>query len=227
MAAAPPGWLTLPEDEFQDQYRPAHNATRSYLHGTLLRALGSAVERLPTDDELQQKPLVIDLARPLPNGELNALHWILELEAGEDARPTVASGYAAEVHTRSHAASTVPRSPPAGIAALLCDGRAQVPPTTGPRHCLPGRYLTSDTTWSRSLLMRRQAAAMLMGPCRRWRLTARVEADGEVAEGGHDLWAVTSMDLAVVLGEGHVPHLLRGSACGSVTSVGSFPLLVS
>jgi hypothetical protein len=100
MAAAPPAWLTLPEDEFQDQYRPAHNATRSYLHRALLRALGSAVERLPTDDELQQKPLVIDLARPLPNGELNALHWILELEAGEDARSTVASGYAAEVLTR-------------------------------------------------------------------------------------------------------------------------------
>jgi hypothetical protein len=67
MAAAPPAWLTLPEAEFQDRHRPAHNATRSYLHRVLLRALGSAVERLPTDDELQQKPLVIDLACPLPS----------------------------------------------------------------------------------------------------------------------------------------------------------------
>jgi hypothetical protein len=33
-----------------------------------------------------------------------------------------------------------------------------------------------------------------------------VEADGEVTERGHDLWAVTSQDLAVVLGEGHVPY---------------------
>jgi hypothetical protein len=67
MAAAPPTWLTLPEDEFQDQYRPAHNATRSYLHRVLLRALGRAVEHLPEDDELRQKPLVVDLAAPLPS----------------------------------------------------------------------------------------------------------------------------------------------------------------
>jgi len=45
---------------------------------------------------------------------------------------------------------------------------------SGPRHCLPGRYLTSDRTRSGSLLMRRQAAAMLVAPCRRWRLTARL-----------------------------------------------------
>ena len=53
-----------------------------------------------------------------------------------------------------------------------------------------------------------------------------VEADGEVTERGHHLWAVTGPDLGVILGESHVPNLLRGSACGSVTPVGSFPLLV-
>ena len=47
---------------------------------------------------------------------------------------------------------------------------------SGPRHCLPGRYLTRDTTRSGSLLMRRQAAAMLVAPCRRWRLTARLRS---------------------------------------------------
>ena len=67
MTTAPPAWLTLSEDEFQDQYRPAHNATRSYLHRVLLRALGPAVERLPMDDELQQKPLVVNLVTPLPS----------------------------------------------------------------------------------------------------------------------------------------------------------------
>jgi hypothetical protein len=67
MAAVPPAWLTLPEDEFQDHYRPAHNATRSYLHRVLLRALGPAVEQLLTDDDLKKKPLVVDLAAPLPS----------------------------------------------------------------------------------------------------------------------------------------------------------------
>ena len=67
MAHVPPAWLTLPEDQFQGQYRPAHNATRSYLHRTLLRALGPAAERLPTEDELKQKPLVVALTTPLPS----------------------------------------------------------------------------------------------------------------------------------------------------------------
>ena len=48
------------------------------------------------------------------------------------------------------------------------------PPQSGPRHCLRGRYLTRDRTRSGSLLIRRQAAAMLVAPCRRWRLTARL-----------------------------------------------------
>jgi hypothetical protein len=44
----------------------------------------------------------------------------------------------------------------------------------------PGRYLTSQRTWSGSLLIRRQAAAMLVALCRRWRLKARLrnEATG-------------------------------------------------
>ena len=33
-----------------------------------------------------------------------------------------------------------------------------------------------------------------------------VEADGEVTERGHDLWAVTGPELGVVLSEGHVPY---------------------
>lgn len=67
MTTAPPAWLTLPEDQFQDQYRPVRTATRSYLHQVLLRALGRAVERLPTEDELQHKPLIVDLVAPLPS----------------------------------------------------------------------------------------------------------------------------------------------------------------
>ena len=67
MARTPPAWLTLSEDEFQDEYRPEHNATRNYLHRALLRALGPAVEQLPTDNELKRKPLVVDLMPPLPS----------------------------------------------------------------------------------------------------------------------------------------------------------------
>lgn len=67
MMVAPPAWLTLPEDEFQDQYRPAHSGTRGYLHRALVRALRPSVARLPTDHDLQQKPLVVDLVRPLPS----------------------------------------------------------------------------------------------------------------------------------------------------------------
>lgn len=66
MSTAPPDWVALDEDEFQDRYRPARNATRSFLHRVLLRALRPSVERWPSDDELQQKPLVVDLAAPLP-----------------------------------------------------------------------------------------------------------------------------------------------------------------
>jgi hypothetical protein len=66
MTAAPPAWLTLPEDEFQDQYRPAHSATADYLHRVLLRALGPAAIRVPADEDLRHKPLVVDLGSPLP-----------------------------------------------------------------------------------------------------------------------------------------------------------------
>lgn len=61
-----PSWLTLPEDEFEDQYRPAHTATANYLHRVLLRALGAAAESIPIDEHLRRKPLVVDLAPPLP-----------------------------------------------------------------------------------------------------------------------------------------------------------------
>lgn len=67
MAQASPAWLRLPEDQFQDQYRPGHRVTRSYLHRVLLRALDRAAAQLPAEDQLQQKPLVVDLVTPLPS----------------------------------------------------------------------------------------------------------------------------------------------------------------
>jgi hypothetical protein len=67
VGTAAPNWVALDEDEFQDQYQPAHNATRSFLHRALLRALRASVERWPSDGELQEKPLVVDLVAPLPS----------------------------------------------------------------------------------------------------------------------------------------------------------------
>ncbi|WP_406187310.1 hypothetical protein [Streptomyces anulatus] len=66
MGSTTPGWLTLPEEEFQARYRPARNATSGYLHRTLVRALGRAVDGWPSDEVLTRKPLVLDLASPLP-----------------------------------------------------------------------------------------------------------------------------------------------------------------
>ncbi|MET9833792.1 hypothetical protein ABZ078_31845 [Streptomyces sp. NPDC006385] len=66
MGSTTPGWLTLPEDEFQERYRPAKNFTSGYLHRVLIRALGSAVDGVPPDEALKRKPLVLDLASPLP-----------------------------------------------------------------------------------------------------------------------------------------------------------------
>ena len=60
------------------------------------------------------------------------------------------------------------------VPLAFIDAKQRSAPMAGPRHCLPGRYLTSDRTRSGSLLIRRQAAAMLVAPCRRWRLTARL-----------------------------------------------------
>lgn len=67
MAEAPPDWLGMPERDFQKWYRPAGNPTSSYLHRVLIRALGSACTRLPSNEALRTKPLVIDLALPLPS----------------------------------------------------------------------------------------------------------------------------------------------------------------
>jgi len=36
-----------------------------------------------------------------------------------------------------------------------------------------------------------------------------VEADGEVTERGHHLWAVTGPDLGVILGESHVTNPVK------------------
>ncbi|NED75995.1 hypothetical protein [Streptomyces sp. e14] len=66
MGSTTPGWLTLPEDEFEERYRPAKNFTSGYLHRVLVRALGSAVDGVPPDEALKRKPLVLDLASPLP-----------------------------------------------------------------------------------------------------------------------------------------------------------------
>ena len=43
-----------------------------------------------------------------------------------------------------------------------------------------------------------------------------VETDGDDTERGHDLWAVTGTDLAVVLGEGHVPYPVQPVLDGPV-----------
>ncbi|MGC4819085.1 hypothetical protein [Micromonospora sp. DT63] len=67
MAETLPEWLEMPEQEFQASYRPARSLTSSYLHRVLIRALGSAVTRLPPEEALRSKPLVIDLALPLPS----------------------------------------------------------------------------------------------------------------------------------------------------------------
>src|SRR4051812_15769300 len=67
MAEAPPDWLEMPEKKFHDRYRPAGNPTSSYLHRVLLRALGPAITRLPSNETLRAKPLVVDLALPLPS----------------------------------------------------------------------------------------------------------------------------------------------------------------
>ena len=40
------------------------------------------------------------------------------------------------------------------------------------------------------------------------------QADGGVAQGGHDLWGVAGAGLGAVFVEGDVADLLRGSACG-------------
>lgn len=63
---APPSWLNLSEEAFQDQYRPARNATANYLHRVLVRALGSAVASVPAEEKLRRKPLVVELTPPLP-----------------------------------------------------------------------------------------------------------------------------------------------------------------
>jgi hypothetical protein len=69
MAEAPPDWLEMPEQDFQKWYRPAppRNPTSSYLHRVLIRALGTAVTRPPANETLRSKPLVLDLALPLPS----------------------------------------------------------------------------------------------------------------------------------------------------------------
>ncbi|BCJ69670.1 hypothetical protein [Polymorphospora rubra] len=67
MAEAPPDWLEMPDGEFHDRYRPAGNPTSSYLHRVLIRALGPAVTKLPSNEALRAKPLVVDLALPLPS----------------------------------------------------------------------------------------------------------------------------------------------------------------
>jgi hypothetical protein len=67
MAEGLPDWLEMPELDFRRWYRPAGNPSSSYLHRVLLRALGSAVTQLPPNEALRTKPLVVDLALPLPS----------------------------------------------------------------------------------------------------------------------------------------------------------------
>jgi hypothetical protein len=67
VAEAPPDWLEMPEKQFQLWYRPAGNPTSSYLHRVLIRALGPAITHLPPNEALRTKPLIVDLALPLPS----------------------------------------------------------------------------------------------------------------------------------------------------------------
>lgn len=60
-------WPSLPFVEFEAAYRPSGHGSRTYLHRALLRALGPALDRLPSEAEIKQKPLVVDLALPLPS----------------------------------------------------------------------------------------------------------------------------------------------------------------
>ncbi|MFF4631578.1 hypothetical protein [Streptomyces griseorubiginosus] len=66
MGPTTPGWLALPEEEFQERYRPAQNITPGYLHRVLVRALGASVATPPDEEALKHKPLVLDLGSPLP-----------------------------------------------------------------------------------------------------------------------------------------------------------------
>ncbi|AZM78016.1 hypothetical protein D1J63_26125 [Streptomyces sp. KPB2] len=66
MGSTTPGWLALPEDEFEERYRPPRGFTSGYLHRVLVRALGPAVNAAPSDEALKRKPLVLDLTSPLP-----------------------------------------------------------------------------------------------------------------------------------------------------------------
>ena len=42
----------MTELDFQQRYRPAHNATRAFLHRKLVRSLAPVLQEVPTDDEL-------------------------------------------------------------------------------------------------------------------------------------------------------------------------------
>jgi hypothetical protein len=60
-------WTSLPFAEFEATYRPSGHRSRTYLHRAMLRALEPALTRLPTEAEISHKPLVVDLALPLPS----------------------------------------------------------------------------------------------------------------------------------------------------------------
>lgn len=67
MAEASPDWLEMSEKEFQLWHRIDGNPTSHYLHRVLIRALRPGVARVPPNEVLRTKPLVLDLALPLPS----------------------------------------------------------------------------------------------------------------------------------------------------------------
>jgi hypothetical protein len=68
VATSPPAWLTMSPSEFEDEFRPTQNASSAYLHRVLIRALsGSSLDRIPEDEQLTRKPLVLELAPSLPS----------------------------------------------------------------------------------------------------------------------------------------------------------------
>ena len=66
MSETPVDWKFMTELDFQQRYRPAHNATRAFLHRKLVRSLAPVLQEVPTDDELGQKPLDLTFVAPLP-----------------------------------------------------------------------------------------------------------------------------------------------------------------
>jgi hypothetical protein len=61
-----PAWLYMRDADFERIYRPPKNLTRGYLHRSLIRALRSVTEVVPTEEAILAKPLTLELSGSLP-----------------------------------------------------------------------------------------------------------------------------------------------------------------